>query len=78
MAYFNISFVYIYICNHGAGVAQSVYCLTIDWTTGVQSLAEAKYFFFSLCVQTISEIHPVSYPLGTWGGPFPGVNASGE
>jgi hypothetical protein len=29
---------------HGAGVAQSVHCLTTDWTTGVRSLAEARDF----------------------------------
>jgi hypothetical protein len=45
----------------------SVNCLTTDWTTGVRSTAEAKTFSFSssLCVQTSSEIHPDSYPMGT-------------
>jgi hypothetical protein len=33
-----------------------------------------KVFFLSLCVQTKSEDHPVSYPMGT-GSPFPGDTA---
>jgi hypothetical protein len=37
----------------------------------VQSVAEAKGFSSSLCVQTRSEAHPASCPMGT-GGPFPG------
>jgi hypothetical protein len=57
----------------GAGLAQSVYCLTTDWTTGVRSPAEAKDFSSSLCVQTSFETHPASYPMGT-GCPFLGVN----
>jgi hypothetical protein len=51
-------------------VAQSVHCLTTDWTTRVRALEEAKNLSSSLCVQTSSEAHPV-YPMGT-GGPFPG------
>jgi hypothetical protein len=43
-------------------------------TTGVRSPAEAKDFFFSLCVQTSCEAHPASYPVGT-GGPLPGGKA---
>jgi hypothetical protein len=39
----------------GAGVAHSVQCLTTYWTTRVCSLAEAKDFSCSLCVQTSSE-----------------------
>jgi hypothetical protein len=31
-----------------------------------------RFFFSSLYVQTSSEAHPASYPVGT-GGPFPGV-----
>jgi hypothetical protein len=46
--------------------------MTADWTTGVLSPAEAKDFFSSLCVQTSSEAHPPSYPMGT-GGRFVGV-----
>jgi hypothetical protein len=41
---------------------QSVQCLTTDWTTGVRSLTEAKYFSSSLRVQTDPEAHPASYP----------------
>jgi hypothetical protein len=56
----------------GAGVAQSVQRLTTDWTTGVWSLADASDFSSSLaCVQTSSEAHTASYPMGT-GGSFPG------
>jgi hypothetical protein len=53
------------------GVAQSIQCLTTDRTNGVRSPAEAKDFSSSLYVQTSSEAHPASYPMGT-GGPFPG------
>jgi hypothetical protein len=37
--------------------------------TGVRSPVEAKEFSYSLCVQTTSETHPASYPMGTR-GPF--------
>jgi hypothetical protein len=47
----------IRICG---GVAQSVECLTTDWMIRVQSLAEAKDFSCSLCVQTSPEAHPAS------------------
>jgi hypothetical protein len=61
----NSAFV-IAVCSHlGAGVAQSAYHPTTDWVTGVQSLAEAKDLSSSLCVQTSSEAHPASYPMGT-------------
>jgi hypothetical protein len=46
----------------------------IYWTTEVRSPTEAKDFSFNLCVQTGSEAHPASYPMGT-GGPFPGTKA---
>jgi hypothetical protein len=42
---------------------------------GVQSLAVAKDFSSSLCVQTSSEVHPASYPMGK-GGLFLGVKCS--
>jgi hypothetical protein len=58
-----------------AGVAQSVHCLTTDWTIGVRSPAEEKDFSSSLCVQTGSEAHPVSYPMGTGGKAWPGRDA---
>jgi hypothetical protein len=38
---------------------------------GVRSPEEAKDSSSSLCVQTGSEAHSASYPVGT-GGPFPG------
>jgi hypothetical protein len=40
----------------------------------VRSPAEAEDFSSSLCVQTGSEAHPASYPMGT-GGNFPGGKA---
>jgi hypothetical protein len=55
-----------------AAVAQSVWCLTTDWTTAVRSPTEAKDFSSSLCVQTRYEAHPASYPMATRGS-FPGV-----
>jgi hypothetical protein len=53
-----------------AGVAQSVQCLTTDWTAGVRSPTEAEDFPSNLCVQTGSGAHPASYTMGT-GGSFP-------
>jgi hypothetical protein len=41
-------------------------------TNGVRSLAKAKDFSSSLCIQTSSEAHPTSYPVGT-GNPFLGL-----
>jgi hypothetical protein len=41
-----------------------------DWAIGLRSPAEAKDFSCSLCVETSSEDHPASYPMGTR-GPFP-------
>jgi hypothetical protein len=51
-------------------VAQSVQCLTTDWTAGVRSATEAEDFSSSLCVQPGSEAHPVSCAMGI-GGSFP-------
>jgi hypothetical protein len=48
-------------------IAQSVRCLTTDWTTRVRSPAEAKDFSSSLCVQISSGAHPAFYPMGTGG-----------
>jgi hypothetical protein len=45
-----------------------------DRAMGVRSQAGAKDFSSILCVQTGSEAHPVSCPVGT-GGPFPGGKA---
>jgi hypothetical protein len=57
-----------------AGVAQSVQCLTTDWTAGVRFPTEAEDFSSNLCSQTGSGAHPVSYTVGT-GGYFPGGKA---
>jgi hypothetical protein len=43
--------------------------------TRVKSMTDAKDFSFSLYVQTSSEAHPASYPVGT-GEPFQGVKHS--
>jgi hypothetical protein len=56
----------------GADLLSQNSVLTLDWTTGVRSPTEAKDFSSSLRVQSSSEAHPASYPMGT-GGPFPGV-----
>jgi len=39
------SFVALCECK-GAGVAQSVRCLTTDWATGFRSPGEAKHLFY--------------------------------
>jgi hypothetical protein len=54
--------------------AQSVQCLTTDWTAGVRSPTEAEDFSSNLCVQTGSGANPASYTMGT-GGSFPGGRA---
>jgi hypothetical protein len=45
-----------------------------DRVIEVRSPTEAEDFSSSPCVQTGSEVHPASYPMGT-GGPFPGGTA---
>jgi hypothetical protein len=55
-------------------VAQSVQCLTMDWTVGVRPPTQAEDFSSNLCVQTGSEAHPASCTVGT-GGSFPGGKA---
>jgi hypothetical protein len=55
----------------GVRVTQSVQWLTTDWQTGVWSLAGAKDFYSSLCVQTLSGEHPASHSMGTR-GPYSG------
>jgi hypothetical protein len=55
----------------GAGVAQSVQCLTTDWTTWVRC-QERQIMFPLVCVQTSSEAHPASCTMGI-GGPFRGT-----
>jgi hypothetical protein len=45
-----------------------------DWVIEVRSLAEAKDFSSSLCIQTSSGAHPASCTMGT-GGPFPWAKA---
>jgi hypothetical protein len=50
-------------------------CLTTDWTTGVRSPAGTKDSSASPCVQTGSEAHPESCPMGTGGKALPGRDA---
>jgi hypothetical protein len=57
-----------------ARVAQSVQCLTMDWTTGVRSPTEAEEFSSNLCLQTVCDAHQASCTMGT-GHPFPGGKA---
>jgi hypothetical protein len=47
---------------------QPVQKLTMNWTTRVPSSAWAKRLSSSLCVQTSSDVHPASSPMGTGGG----------
>jgi hypothetical protein len=57
--------------------AQSVQCLTTDWTTErsrFDSQQRKEDFSSILCVQTGSGAHPASCTVGT-GGPFPGGKA---
>jgi hypothetical protein len=62
------------ICSRGSSVSiVSDYGLD-DRAIGVRSLADAKDFSSSLCVQTVSGAHPTSCQMGT-GGPFPGGKA---
>jgi hypothetical protein len=62
------------IVKRRAAVAQSVQCLTTDWTIGIRSPTGAEDFSSSPCVQTGSGAHPASYSVCT-GGPFPGGKA---
>jgi hypothetical protein len=58
----------MYIESHGSFISiVSNYGLDV-W---VLIPGRAKNFSFCICVQTSSEVHPASYPMGT-GGPFPG------
>jgi hypothetical protein len=55
-------------------VAQSIQCLTTDWTSGVRSSTEAEDFSSNLCVHTGSGDHPASCTMGT-GDSFRGGKA---
>jgi hypothetical protein len=39
-------------------------CITTDWINGVRSPAQAKDFPPIMCIQTSSEVHPISYRMG--------------
>jgi hypothetical protein len=69
---------YVRTRTSGAGVAQSVYCLTTDWTTGRSRFdprqRQAKDISSNFSVKIGSGAHPASCPMGT-GGPLPGDKA---
>jgi hypothetical protein len=46
----NLELLDVRIGGEGAAVAQSVQCLTTDWTAGVRSPTEAEDFCSNLCV----------------------------
>jgi hypothetical protein len=60
-------------CEPGTSVSMSGYGLD-DRAIEVRSLAEAKYFSSSLCVQSSFGAHSVSYTMDT-GCPFPRAKA---
>jgi hypothetical protein len=64
-----------YILVGVSPVAQSVQCLTTDWTAGVRSPTEAEDFSSNLRVQTGSGAHPASCTVGTGGKAGPGRDA---
>jgi hypothetical protein len=74
VSYLNSESLFVYCLVHMSRVAQSVQCLTTDWTAGVRSPTEAEDISCNLCVQTGSGAHPASYTMGT-GGSFPGSKA---
>jgi hypothetical protein len=55
-------------------LAQSVQCLTTDWSAGARFPTEAEDLSSNLCVQTGSGAHPASCAVGA-GGSFPGGKA---
>jgi hypothetical protein len=72
---------YIEKCWYGSNISRiriwgSSVSIVFDYRLDGQATAEAKDLSFSLCVQTSSEAHPASYPVGT-GGPFWRQNAAG-
>jgi hypothetical protein len=70
-----ISLLISYTFGSRCGSASIVSDYGLDYRViRVRSPVEAKDFSCSLCVQTSSGSHPVSYPMGT-GGPFPGGKA---
>jgi hypothetical protein len=53
--------------EEGAGEAQSLQCMTTDWTSGVLSSAEANDSSSILCDHTSSEAHPAPFQMGIGG-----------
>jgi hypothetical protein len=62
----------------GAGIAQSVERLATGWTTEGSEFESrwGQEFLLLHVVETASEDHPASYPMGT-GGCFPEVEGAG-
>jgi hypothetical protein len=65
---------FTYWCYHFIRVAQSVQCLTTNWTTRRSRFDPRQRRKDFSCVQTGFGAHPASCPMGT-GGPFPGGKA---
>jgi hypothetical protein len=74
LLFYKIKHYYLHYTTVVAGVAQSVQCLTTDWTAGVRSPTDAEDFSSNLCAQTGSGAHPASCTTGTEGS-FPGGKA---
>jgi len=66
----------LYFKLRRAGIAQSVKRLATGWTIGIQFPAGDANSSLRHRVQTSSETHPASYPMGI-GGSFP-VKAAGK
>jgi hypothetical protein len=58
-------------CGSSAGIATAT-----GWTAGFRFLERARNFYFLYSIQTISEVHPASYPMRT-GVFFPGSKVDG-
>jgi hypothetical protein len=63
---------YIPLHQRRAGIAQSVTRRATGWIAGVRFPIGESSFFLLHSVQTGSEAHPASYPMGSEGS-FPGV-----
>jgi hypothetical protein len=75
--YLCVILIYIIVCTVHRSWGSSVSIVSDyglhDWEIGVRSLADTKDFSSRLRVQTGSEAHLASYPMGTGGVLFPGV-----
>jgi hypothetical protein len=60
--------------KNNIGIAAVIISKHVDLSDLAQGLGDKEDFSSNLCVQTGSEAHPDSSPMGT-GGPFPGGKA---